>query len=83
MDGLAGMGEAMSDFHMTGMVDRFGGIHWILLRHGGRAQPVAIISDFELTMLMAEMNEQRADLEALGRKKAAPVLTKRRGRKSE
>jgi len=68
----------MSDFHLTGMVDRFGGIHWLLFRHGGRAAPIAVISDFELTMLKAELKEQRADLEALGAKKARSPIRKAR-----
>lgn len=60
----------MSDFHLKGVLDRFGGIDWILIRHGGLAQPIAVFCDFEMTQLKAEMDEQRADLEAFQLKKS-------------
>jgi hypothetical protein len=54
----------MSEFRMKGVLDRFGWINWILMRDGDLAQPIAVIADYKVTQLLAEMDEQRSDLDA-------------------
>lgn len=56
----------MSDWRVKGVLDRWGGIEWILFHCSrGLAQPSAVFSDAEFTRMLDEMQEQRPDLDKL------------------
>ncbi len=56
----------MSDWRVKGVLDRFGGIEWIVFHASkGLAQPTAVVGDYELTQIKDQIREQRADLDKL------------------
>lgn len=56
----------MSDFYIKGVLDRFGGIEWILFRAGdGLARPLTVLGDYQIVQLQDQMKEQRPALDAL------------------
>jgi hypothetical protein len=67
----------LSEFHIKGVLDRWGGIDWVLFHHStGLARPLAVIADYEFTRLQSEMAEQRVDLER-GKKQIARIIRSR------